>query len=206
MNRILRGVGGGAVAALGFAAMATMALAQMPEGPPSNDAGQQTSGYGYQMMEGYPGPGGYPGMGPGMMGGWGGGQGPGARWSGEGFPVAGRLAGLKNELNITAGEADAWNTYAAAVTAAHGQLRDGIRALWQSAANGEAMPDQRFAAMDKMVALMKQGYEQEKKAADALMPHLTPYQQGQAKETLPGLAAWGPGSACGPMWGGGMGW
>jgi hypothetical protein len=97
---------------------------------------------------------------------------------------------------------DAWNTYTAAVTAAHDKLWDGMKSVWQPAASGAMTSDQRFDAMNKMIALMRQSYDQNKDAAAALMPHLTPYQQGQASEILPGLAAPRGGHGYGPMWGG----
>ncbi len=206
MNRKLRGPGGIAVAALGFAGIAMVALAQTPS-PAVPDAANQMPGYGYGMMDGDNGMGpgmmgGYAGgMGPGMMGGWGG-QGPGGHGGGRGVAIADRLAALKGELNITSGEMDAWNTYTAAVTAAHDKLWDGMKSVWQPAASGAMTADQRFDAMNKMVALMKQSYEQKKAAAAALVPHLTPYQQGQASEILPGLAAPRGGHGWGPMWGG----
>ncbi len=180
------------LAVLGFAAFAGIAEAQMVASP-GGGAGQ---GYGYGMMYGYP------GAGPGVMEGWGGGS-QGAPWGGRGYSIQNRLDALKTELNITASEADAWNSYASAVTAARKDAWSGMRSIWQSSGNGGWGPDQRFAAMDQMVALMKQGYGQEKKAATALMPHLTPYQQGQAKEILPGLSSWTVGWGPHFMWGGG---
>ena len=183
-----------AAVVLGFTAVAGVAAAQMGSSPGG-------TGYGYGMMNGYP------GAGPGMMQGWSG-NGQGASWGGQGVSSQNRLNALKAELNITAGEADAWNSYASAVSAARNDSWSGMTALWQSNGNGAWGPEQRFAAMGKMVALMQQSYEQEKKAAGALMPHLTPYQQGQAKEILPGLADWGAHGMCGdgPRPGFGMGW
>jgi hypothetical protein len=107
---------------------------------------------------------------------------------------------LKDELKITADEADAWNTYATAVTAAEREARTGMKSLWQATANGPMTPDQRFDAMSKKVALMKQNYDEKKAAADAFVKHLTPYQQGQASEILPGLAP----ARGGHGWRGGM--
>ncbi|MBB5373118.1 Spy/CpxP family protein refolding chaperone [Acidocella aromatica] len=177
-------------------AQASGTAASPPTAQPEEPAGY---GYGPGMMGGswgdglgmmgggmMPGWGGKPW--PGMMGGWGGpGTGPG-HWGGPAVSIADRLAALKDELNITAGETDAWNTYAAAVTAADQSFADGVKSLWHPPASGAVTPDQRFDTMTKMVALMKQGYDQKKAAADALMPHLTQYQQGQASEILPGLA------------------
>ncbi|MDE1907052.1 MAG: Spy/CpxP family protein refolding chaperone [Rhodospirillales bacterium] len=174
----------GLAAVVGFAVIANVAAAQMGSGPGGGS-------YGGAMMNNYP------AMGPGMMQGWGG-NGQEVPGAGPGVSIQNRLDALKTELNITAAEADAWNSYVSAVTAARNNAWSGMQPFWQSAGNGAWNPDQRFAAMDKMVALMKQNYDQEKQAADTLMPHLTPFQQGQAKEILPGKAAWGPRG----MWGG----
>lgn len=209
MNKTSCRLGGFAVAILTCAGIATGALAQTPGSAPPEAQGQAT-GPGYGMMGGYGGMGpgmmgGYGGQGYGMMNGWGG-QGSGSgQWSGPKVSIEDRLAALKDQLNITAGETDAWNTYTAAVTAAEQGFLDGMKALWQPAANGTMTQDQRFDAMNKMIALMKQGYDQKKAAADALMPHLTPYQQGQASEILPGLATKRGGRGWGMMGGGMMG-
>ncbi len=180
------------VAMLGLTAFAGVAEAQIV-GSSGGGAGQ---GYGYGMMYGYP------GAGPGIMEGWGGNS-HGAPWGGRGYSIQNRLDALKTELNITASEADAWNNYASAVTSARKDAWSGMRSIWRSSGGGAWDQDQRFAAMDQMVALMKLGYEQEKKAAAALMPHLTPYQQGQAKEILPGLGGWAARWEPHFMWGGG---
>ncbi|HTQ71062.1 MAG TPA: hypothetical protein VMH92_06170 [Acidocella sp.] len=192
MDRTSQGLAAWLAAGLAFAGMAPAALGQAPGSAAPNPTAQpdEPPGYGYGpgMMGGgmMPGWGGKPG--PGMMGGWGGaGAGP-SHWGGPSVSIADRLAALKDELNITAGETDAWNTYAAAVTAAEKSFADAAGSLWHAPASGAMTPDQRFDAMTKMVALMKQGYDQKKAAADALMPHLTQYQQGQASEILPGLA------------------
>ena len=220
MSRISHGFAAFVVIGLAFAGMTPAALAQASGTAASTPTAQpdepQGYGYGSSMMGG--GWGGGPGMmpgwggkpGSGMMDGWGGpGAGPG-HWGGPAVSIADRLAALKDELNITAGETDAWNTYAAAVTAADKSFADGMKSLWHPPASGAVTPDQRFDTMTKMVALMKQAYDQKKAAADALMTHLTQYQQGQASEILPGLATrrGGWGMMGGSMMGGGMmgGW
>lgn len=187
MSKTSRRLGGFTAAVLGVAGIATVALAQTPNAAAPESADQVGQPMGPGMM------GGDDGMGPGMMGGMGAGMmgrpgGPDGRWRGPKISIADQLAALKDELKITAEETDAWNTYAAAVTAAEQGRTAGMRSLWQTTANGPMTQDQRFDAMSKMVALMKQTYEQKKVAADALLTHLTPYQQGQASEILPGLA------------------
>lgn len=160
------------------------------------------------MMSGY--------GGPGMMYGYGGGPGFGAmRGPGAHKPFAGpwgdpktamtnRLAVLKQNLAITSGEEDAWNSYASAVTTANQDVWTSMQSLMQSGYSSGTQPsaEQRFALMSGMVTTMKQNFEQEQSAAKELLPHLTEYQQGQASEILPGLAAGGygmmPGLGAGP--------
>ena len=190
MSKISRRLGAFGAAVVGVAGIATVALAQTPNAAapePAGPSNQATGGYG--MMGN--------GMGPGMMGSLGG---PNGRWGGPNVSTADRLAALKNELKITADESDAWNTYATAVSAAEQGLRNEMKSLYQATANGPITPDQRFDAMSKMVGLMKQNYDQKKTAADALMKHLTPYQQGQASEILPGIGT----TRGGHVWSGGM--
>jgi hypothetical protein len=175
MSRKSYRFGGLAAAVLGFAGIATVALAQSA-GIAAPDASSQISGSG--MMSGS----GVGAMGAAMMGGQ-------ETERSPKLSITDRLAALKAELNITAGETDAWNSYAAAVTAADNSFHDGVKAAWQPAVDGAITPDQRFDAMSKMVALMKQSYDAKKAAADTLLPHLTQYQQGQASEILPGIAA-----------------
>ncbi|MCB5944200.1 hypothetical protein [Acidocella sp. KAb 2-4] len=199
-------------ASLAMAALAPAALAQTETAAPAaTQAGP--GGYGPGMMNGWNGG---AGPGPGMMGAWGGGFGPGmmrgwgspgfgpgaGHWGGPGFSDEDRLAALKQELKITSDETDAWTSYAAAVSAADKAFASGVEPLWRNAGPGMTQ-DQRFDAMSQMIALQKQSYDQKKEAAAALLPKLTPFQQGQASEILPGLAAghrgWGAG------WGGGFG-
>jgi LTXXQ motif family protein len=199
-SKTSRRLGALGAAVLGVAGIATVALAQTPNAATPESAGpaNQAAG-GYGMMSHGMGPGMmgcHHGMGPGMMGG----LGPDGRWGGPNVSVADRLAALKDKLRITADETGAWNSYATAVTAAEREVRNGMKSLWQTTANGPMTPDQRFDAMSKTVTLMKQSYDQKKTAADALLKHLSPYQQGQASEILPGLAT----TRGGYGWRGGM--
>ena len=201
MGRTSHGLAAFVAAGLAFAGMAPAALAQEESGTAASPTTAQPTGpagYGPGMMDG--------GM---MGGGWCEKPGPGDRGE-PAVSIADRLAALKDEMNITAGENDDWNTYAAAVTAADKGFADGASSLWHPPAGGAMTTDERFDAMTKMVALMKQAYDQKKAAADALLPHLTQYQQGQASEILPGLATrrGGWGMKGGGMMGGGMmgGW
>lgn len=146
------------------------------------------AGTGLAVAQG-PGPGGY---GPGMM--WGNGPGPGA-WSGGAgrrFSAA-RLDGLRQTLKITTAQRPAWDHYVKAVMDAHEQAWNGMRSAMQPGAIMNLTPDQRFAFMQDMLDLRKKTFESEKSAAQALLPHLSEYQQGQASMVLPGLAQAGYG-------------
>lgn len=116
-----------AIAAAGIGAATAIAYADPPAGfgwgaCPFDGAGPGTMGYGGRGggygpgMMGYGGPGG--GYGPGMMGGWGprGSFGPGAG-AGPVEHQEARLAFLKQELKITAGQQAAWDAYATQVKA-----------------------------------------------------------------------------------------
>lgn len=134
---------------------------------------------------------------PGMMGGTGGGYqqgmmngyGAGYQSSDNGqSALADRFAILKQELKITSDQESAWKTYTDAATAADQTLLAAMRSATQTATATPMTPDRRFDLMNQMVALQKQTYDDQKKAADALLSKLTPYQSGQASMVLPGLA------------------
>ena len=178
------------VAAAGLLAAGTaMAVAQGPGPGPG-------AGYG---------PGG--GYGPGMMQGYGWARGG---WSGKaGRQFAGaRLDVLRETLKITDAQRTAWDAYAKAVTDAHQNVWNGVRAVMQPDTMWSLSPDQRLAFMQQMFDLRKKAYEKEQAAAKALLPHLTDYQKGQASVLLPGLSSFGYGFGMGyghPGFGGG-GW
>jgi LTXXQ motif family protein len=146
----------------------------------------QNSGGGPNMMGGYgPGMMGEYSMGPWMMNGYG----PNYQQPGNGQSIlVNPLDAIKQELKITSDQEPAWKTYADAVTAAEQTLKSSMRSAMQSAASTPMTPDSRFAFMDQMVALQKQSYDEQHKAAEALLPKLTEYQSGQASMVLPGLA------------------
>jgi hypothetical protein len=136
-----------------------------------------------------PGPGGY---GPGMMGGNGQGQGAWSGRAGRQYSAA-RLDALRQMLKITTAQQPAWNRYVKAVTDAHQQAWSGMQSVMRPGSMMSITPDQRFAYMQDMLDLRKKTFESEKSAAEALLPHLSEYQQGQASMVLPGLAQAGYG-------------
>jgi hypothetical protein len=162
------------------------------------------------MMNGWGG--GY-GPGPGMMSGWGGGYGPGPGmmngWGGGNVRPGPGPGGpgtvdifdsLKQELNITAAQNAAWETYTNAVSTADHAMWTGMRALLQSGATAKAEPDAQFSLMRQMIDLRKQDFDAQQAAAKTLLPSLSAYQSGQASEILPGLAERGRGCGRRGMW------
>lgn len=166
----------GGVAALLLTGTAARSWAQESGGWPNMMGG--SGAYPQGMMGGY-------GMGPGMMNGYG----PNSQHSGNGPSLlAHRLDILKQELKITGDQDAAWKTYVDAVTAANQTLQSSVQSALQPDASTQMTPDDRFAFMTQMIALQKQAYDAQKKAAEALLPKLTEYQSGQASMVLPGLA------------------
>ncbi len=125
------------------------------------------------------------GYGPGMMNGFG----PGHVWSGNGKAVfANRFEALKQELKITSDEAPAWKAYVDAVTASDQKFFTAMKAAFEPNDKTAVTPDEQFTFMSQMIMLKKQNFDDQKAAAEALVAKLTPYQNGQAHEILPGLA------------------
>lgn len=168
---------GAAVAAL-LMAGTSMAVAQMsgPGGGPGSRGGE---GYGSGMMYGH----------DGHYGSWYG-------RSGKKF-IGARLDGLRQELKITDPQRDAWDAYAKTVTDAQQGVWTAMRSMMRPGSMYSLTPDQRFAFMQNVIELHKKSFEVMKHAADALMPHLTPYQKGQASVLLPGLSGTGLGAGMG---------
>ncbi|MGC9271816.1 Spy/CpxP family protein refolding chaperone [Acidiphilium sp.] len=181
MNRTMnwrKYVTSGAAAIL-LAGTASVASAQTPAAQ-TPAAGPAQGGYGPGMMGG--------GYGAGMMGGFG----PGSRDRGFGAQsVATKLGALKQELKITTEQTPAWNSYAAAVSGADQSLWTTMRSMMQPGTISRVTPEDRFTIMGKVIALQKRRFDTDKAAAAALLPHLSPYQRGQASEILPGLATGG---------------
>lgn len=176
--------------------------------------GHGPGGMGPGMMMQHMGPGGIgpgmmqhmgPMMGKGMMhkgGGMGGGMGPGMMHGGPGpaqFDPA-RIETLKTEIGITAAQGPAWAKYAKAVEDAATAMkttREGVNPETVS----KMSPQDRFAFVTKIREQAQKQFETVKTAADELLATLDDAQKAKARETLPGLAAFGPGA----MHGAGMG-
>ena len=143
------------------------------------------------------------GMGMGMMGMMGGGcatmgmmghagQGRGmmmGRQRNMGAMVEGRLAYLKGELNITAGQTAAWDAYASAVKARVDSMKGMHQSMMSAMGEGTAVQrmDARISGMEAMLATMKEL----KPATEALYAALTDEQKKIADDLI--------GTDCGAM-------
>ena len=126
------------------------------------------------------------GMGHGMMG-MGNGMGNGAQRGNFGNPAE-HLATLKTELNITAAQTTAWDTYAKAVQDAATQMpKPDMDAMRKMSAQD------RTNMMTSMQTAHKETFAKVKTAAEALLPTLDDAQKAKAQTVLPGLAEGGSG-------------
>jgi len=174
-------------------------------------AGHVPGGFGPPFMRGEGG-----GMGPGMMqhmgGGMapgmakgmmhkGGGMGPGMMHGGLGpsqFDPT-RIETLKTELGITPAQEPAWIKYTKALQDAATAMKTTREGVDPDAVSKMTAQD-RFAFVTKMREQAQRQFETVKTAADELLATLDDAQKAKAKDTLPGLAAFGHG----PMHGAGM--
>jgi hypothetical protein len=126
----------------------------------------------------------------GMMGhsGWGRGMMMG-RQRNMGAMVEGRLAYLKSELAITAGQTAAWDAYASAVKARVDAMKDMHQSMMSAMSEGTAVQrmDARISGMEAMLAAMKEL----KPATEALYAALTDDQKKIADDLI--------GTDCGAM-------
>jgi len=144
-----------------------------------------------------------PANGPAMMGGGSAGMmgcsmmgqgmgGPGGMMQGGGFAdPSGYLGSLKGELAITVQQDKAWNDYTDVVKATAEQMRAAHEGMFRSMATQSWQ--QRRDAMDQMFATRQQAYANVHHAATQLIALLDDAQKAKAQQSLPGLAAHGPG-------------
>ncbi len=185
-----------------WAGIVTIGVLLAAAGPALAQSGGNTAPGGYGTGYG-PGMMGYGGYGPGGMGpafgammGYGYGYGPGMRWghgghwNAKGFAgfAAARLDALKTELKITAAQEPAWKAYSDKVEAANKDLWNSMAGMHQPGVMWNATPEERLAFMQSAIKLRESQLKETRAAAEALMPHLTEFQKGQATEILPGLA------------------
>ena len=84
--------------------------------------------------------------------------------------MEGRLAYLKDELEITAAQADAWKDYAEAVTARADAMRAARHAIWDAMEKGGVLEriDARISGMETMLQSLKSVRPAVEKLYDAL--------------------------------------
>lgn len=147
------------------AVAATAALAQPGPGMGPGPGGGGPMGGGPGMMGG-----GMMGGGPGMMGGW---------------NTTTYLDRLKERLSITEKQQEAWKAYADTVSGIGEQMQALHQTMWESMPT--ASWEERQTQMNTMFEARQQAAKTVHEAALTLMPALTPEQQKQAENILPGL-------------------
>ena len=103
-----------------------------------------------------------------------------------------RIETLKTELGITAAQESAWTKYAKAVQDAAATMqttREGV----DPDAVSKMTPQDRFAFVTKIREQRQQQFETVQTAANELLATLDDAQKAKARDTLPGLASFGPG-------------
>jgi hypothetical protein len=167
------------VGGLAAAALVSVGIARAQPGPGGPGAGPG-------MMGGGPGGGGMMGgAGGGMMGGRGGGMMGGGMTAG-GWDTDRYLDSLKHRLGITPAQEPAWKDYADTVSGIGQQMQGMHQTMFE--AMGTADWDERRTMMNTMFQARQQAFGTVHEAAQKLLPTLSPKQQGQAQEILPGLA------------------
>ncbi len=135
-----------------------------------------------------------PGAGPGMMHQ----KGPGMRHSmmqeGPGLTFADptQIEGLKRELGITTAQEPAWNKYTKAIQDASSTMKTTREDVDPNAVS-KMTPQDRYAFVTKMREQGQKQFDTVKTAADELFATLDDTQKAKARDTLPGLASFGPG-------------
>ncbi|HEY8267326.1 MAG TPA: Spy/CpxP family protein refolding chaperone [Xanthobacteraceae bacterium] len=103
-----------------------------------------------------------------------------------------QIEGLKRELGITTAQEPAWNKYTKAIQDARTTMkttREGVDPNTVS----KMTPQDRYAFVTKMREQGQKQFDTVKTAADELLATLDDTQKAKARDTLPGLASFGPG-------------
>ena len=145
---------------------------------------------GMMGMHGQMGPGMHGQMGPGMRGQMGPGMhgGPGLTQ----FDQA-RIDTLKTELGITSSQEPAWTKYAKAVQDSAATMQTTREGVDPDAVSKMSQQD-RYAFMTKMREQGQKQFEAVQTAANELLATLDDAQKAKARDALPGLASFGPGT------------
>ncbi len=103
-----------------------------------------------------------------------------------------QIEGLQRELGITTAQELAWNKYAKAIQDAAATMKT-MRAGVDPNAVTRMTPQDRYAYMTKMREQAQKQFDTVKTAGDELLATLDDVQKAKARDTLPGLASFGPG-------------
>lgn len=138
-----------------------------------------------------------PGMmqrGPSMMHQKGTGMGHRMTQEGPGLSLADptQIEGLRRELGITTAQEPAWNKYTKAIQDAAATMRTTREGVDPSVVS-KMTPQDRYAFVTKMREQGQKQFDTVKTAADELLATLDDTQKAQARDTLSGLASFGPG-------------
>jgi hypothetical protein len=135
------------------------------------------------------------GPGMGMMHQQGSGMGPGMRHqTGPGLTLTDptQIEALKRELAITTAQEPAWNKYTKAIQDASATMQTTREGVDPNAVS-KMTPQDRYAFVTKMREQGQKQFDTVKTAADELFATLDDAQKTKARDTLPGLASFGPG-------------
>jgi len=139
-----------------------------------------------------------PGMmqqkGPGMMHQQGPGMGHRMTQEGPGLTFADptQIEGLKRELGITTAQEPAWNKYTKAIQDASTAMKTTREGVDPNVVS-KMTPQDRYAFVAKMRVQGQKQFDTVKTAANELFATLDDTQKAKARDTLPGLASFGPG-------------
>lgn len=139
-----------------------------------------------------------PGMmqqkGPGMMHQQGPGMGHRMTQDGPGLAYTDptQIEGLKRELGITTAQEPAWNNYTKAIQDASTAMKTTREGVDPNVVS-KMTPQDRYAFVTKMREQGQKQFDTVKAAADELFAALDETQKAKARDTLPGLASFGPG-------------
>ena len=103
-----------------------------------------------------------------------------------------QIEGLKRELGITTAQEPAWNKYTKAIQDASSVMKTAREGVDPNVVS-KMTPQDRYAFVTKMREQGQKQFDTVKTAADELLATLDDTQKAKARDTLPGLASFGPG-------------
>ena len=103
-----------------------------------------------------------------------------------------QIEGLKRALGITSAQEPAWNKYTKAIQDASTAMKTTREGVDPNVVS-KMTPQDRYAFVTKMREQGQKQFDTVKTAADELFATLDDTQKAKARDTLPGLASFGPG-------------